>query len=95
MNTTRTPTANRFSQSIRGLTPYRCQTRPTNTRPDSHRGPAPRGWESCSYFMRWLRDTYLASDALKVGDTTPGFLLLDTDGLLHSSEQLRRNGPSS
>jgi hypothetical protein len=77
MNTTRTPTANRFIS------------------PDSYRRPAPRGWESCSYLMRWLRDTYLASHTLKVGDTAPGFLLSDAEGRLHSSEQLRRNGPSS
>ena len=41
--------------------------------------------------MRWLRDTYLASHALKVGDTAPGFLLSDAEGRLHSSEQLRRS----
>ena len=43
--------------------------------------------------MRWLRDTDVASHALKVGDTAPDFLLPDADGRLHSSEQLRRNGP--
>ena len=42
--------------------------------------------------MRWLRDTYLASHALKVGDTAPGFLLSDAEGRLHYSEQLRRRG---
>jgi len=31
--------------------------------------------------------------SLKVGDTAPDFLLPDADGRLHSSEQLRRNGP--
>jgi hypothetical protein len=41
----------------------------------------------------WLRDTDVASHALKVGDTAPDFLLPDADGRLHSSEQLRRNGP--
>lgn len=43
--------------------------------------------------MGWLRDTDVASHALKVGDTAPDFLLPDADGHLHSSEQLRRNGP--
>ena len=41
--------------------------------------------------MGWLRDTDAC--ALKVGDTAPDFLLPDADGRLHSSEQLRRNGP--
>jgi peroxiredoxin len=35
----------------------------------------------------------VASHALKVGDTAPDFLLPDPDGRLHSSEQLRRDGP--
>jgi hypothetical protein len=39
----------------------------------------------------WLRDTDVASHALK--DTAPTFLLPGADGRLHSSEQLRRNGP--
>ena len=43
--------------------------------------------------MGWLRDTYVASHALKVGDTEPDLHLPDADGRLHSSEQLRRNGP--
>jgi peroxiredoxin len=41
----------------------------------------------------WLRDTDVASHALKVGDAAPDFLLPDADGRLHSSEQLRRSGP--
>ena len=47
---------------------------------------------SYSHLVGWLRDTS-ASHALKVGDTLPDFLLPDADGRLHSSEQLRRNGP--
>jgi peroxiredoxin len=49
-------------------------------------------WVSYSHLVGWLRDTD-ASHALKVGDTAPDFLLPDADGHLHSSEQLRRNGP--
>ena len=49
--------------------------------------------ESYSHLVGWLRDTDVASHALKVGDTAPDFLLPDADGRLHSSEQLRRNGP--
>jgi hypothetical protein len=40
----------------------------------------------------WLRDTDVASHALKVGDTAPDLLLPDADRRLRSSEQLRRNG---
>ena len=43
--------------------------------------------------MGWLRDTDVASHALKVGDTAPDFLLPDADRRLHSSEQQRRNAP--
>jgi peroxiredoxin len=41
----------------------------------------------------WLRENDVASRALKAGDTAPDFLLPDVDGRLHSSEQLRREGP--
>jgi len=50
-------------------------------------------WVSYSHLVGWLRDTDVASHALKVGDTAPDFLLPDADGRLHSSQQLRRNGP--
>ena len=50
-------------------------------------------WESYNHLVGWLRDTDVASHALKVGDVAPDFLLPDADGRLHSSEQLRRNGP--
>lgn len=50
-------------------------------------------WESYNHLVGWLRDTDVASRALKVGDDAPDFLLPDADGRLHSSEQLRRNGP--
>jgi peroxiredoxin len=41
----------------------------------------------------WLRTTDVASRALRVGDKAPDFLLPDADGRLHSSEQLRGEGP--
>ena len=50
-------------------------------------------WESYNRLVGWLRDTGVASHALKVGDDAPDFLLPDADGRLHSSEELRRNGP--
>ncbi|WP_407156616.1 peroxiredoxin-like family protein [Bradyrhizobium sp. STM 3557] len=50
-------------------------------------------WESYNHLVSWLRDTEVASRALKVGDDAPDFLLPDADGRLHSSEELRRNGP--
>ncbi|WP_461196032.1 peroxiredoxin-like family protein [Bradyrhizobium sp. UFLA06-06] len=50
-------------------------------------------WESYNHLVGWLRDTDVASRALKVGDEAPDFLLPDADGRLHSSEQLRRDGP--
>ena len=77
MNTTCTPTANRFISP--GFVPTSSAARVG----------------VMQLLMRWLRDTYLASHALKVGDTAPGFLLSDAEGRLHSSEQLRRNGPPS
>lgn len=49
-------------------------------------------WESYKHLVGWLRDTDVASHALKVGAAAPDFLLPDADGRLHSSEQLRRNG---
>ncbi|WP_249143335.1 peroxiredoxin-like family protein [Bradyrhizobium liaoningense] len=50
-------------------------------------------WESYNHLVRWLRDTDVASHALKVGDDAPNFLLPDADGRLHAFEQLRRKGP--
>src|SRR3954468_2420031 len=50
-------------------------------------------WESYNHLVGWLRNTNVASHALKVGDVAPDFLLPDADGRLHSSEQLRANGP--
>lgn len=41
----------------------------------------------------WLRETDVASRALRVGDTAPDFLLPDAYGRLHSSEQLRHHSP--
>ncbi len=50
-------------------------------------------WESYNHLVSWIRDTGVPSRALKVGDVAPDFLLPDADGRLHSSEQLRRDGP--
>jgi hypothetical protein len=56
---------------------------------------SPADWESYNHLVGWLRDTDVASHAFKVGDPAPDFLLPDAVGRLHSSEQLRRNGPLS
>lgn len=50
-------------------------------------------WESYNHLVGWLRDAGVASHALKVGEIAPDFLLPDADGRLHSSEQMRRQGP--
>jgi hypothetical protein len=97
MTTTRTPTANRFqpidpqpdalpmpNQTDKTLAQIRTELLTTFSAADR---------ESYSHLVGWLRDTDVASHALKVGDTAPDFLLPDADGRLHSSEQLRRNGP--
>jgi peroxiredoxin len=49
--------------------------------------------EAYIYLVDWLRKTNVASRALQLGDTAPDFLLPDAYGRLHSSEQLRREGP--
>jgi peroxiredoxin len=54
---------------------------------------SPADWESYNHLVGWLRETGVASRALKVGDAAPDFLLPDADGRLHSSVQLRRDGP--
>src|SRR5262249_11598658 len=53
--------------------------------------PAERA--SYNQLVAWLRNTDVASRALKAGDAAPDFLLPDADGRLHSSEEMRRNGP--
>lgn len=53
----------------------------------------PADWESYNHLVGWLRDTGVASRALKAGDIAPDFLLPDAEGRLHSSEQMRRAGP--
>lgn len=50
-------------------------------------------WDSYNHLVAWLRAADVASQALKIGDDAPDFLLPDAHGRLHSSEQLRRNGP--
>lgn len=49
--------------------------------------------ESYLFLVDWLRKADIASHALQVGDTAPDFLLPDANGRLHSSEQLRGEGP--
>jgi peroxiredoxin len=49
--------------------------------------------EAYTNLVNWLRETDVASRALRVGELAPEFLLPDADGRLHSSEQLRREGP--
>ena len=50
-------------------------------------------WVSYSHLVGWLRDTDVASHAVKVGDTAPDFFLPDADGRLHSSEQRAQPTP--
>ncbi len=50
-------------------------------------------WQSYNHLVEWLRNSNVASRALKVGDVAPDFLLPDVNGRLCSSEQLRRDGP--
>jgi hypothetical protein len=38
-------------------------------------------WESYRHLVGWLRDTDVASHALKVGETAPDFLLPDADAV--------------
>jgi peroxiredoxin len=47
---------------------------------------------SDSYLVGWPPDTDVASHALEIGDTAPGFPPARRDHL-HFSEQLRANGP--
>ena len=97
MTTTRTPAGNRLqpidpqtdalpmpNQTDKTLAQIRTELLMTFSAAD---------WVSYSHLVGWLRDTDVASHALKVGDVAPDFLLPDADGRLHSSEQLRRNGP--
>ena len=50
-------------------------------------------WVNYDRLIDWLKETDIASNALKVGDTAPDFLLPDWEGRLVSSTQLRENGP--
>ena len=49
--------------------------------------------DSYVHLVDWLRKSDVASHALQVGDTAPDFLLPDEQGRLHSSKQLREEGP--
>jgi peroxiredoxin len=50
-------------------------------------------WVNYERLTEWLRETDIASNALKVGDTAPDFLLPDWEGRLVSSARLREKGP--
>ena len=97
MTTTRTPVVNRFQpiDPWPDALPMPNQTDKT-TLPDSHRAVNDvqrRRLGVIQPLASWLRDTDVVSHALMVGDAAPDFLLPDSDGRLHSSEQLRPNGP--
>jgi len=49
--------------------------------------------KSYTHLVDWLRKSEVATHALQIGDKAPDFLLPDAHGRLHSSEQLRREGP--
>lgn len=49
--------------------------------------------EAYAHLVDWLREMDIVSHALQVGDTAPDFLLPDENGRLHSSMQLRDEGP--
>jgi hypothetical protein len=89
MATTRRPAANRF-QPIGPQPDALAQIRTELLTTCSA-----AGWESYNHLVGWLRDTDVASHALRVGEAAPDFVLRDADARLHSSEQLRRNGPRS
>lgn len=46
-----------------------------------------------AYLVDWLRQADVISSAVQIGDTAPDFLLPDEQGRLHSSKQLRSEGP--
>jgi peroxiredoxin len=98
MTVTRTPPANRCPP----IDPQLDDSRPTPNRTDKTLAQmrtelltkfSAADWESYNHLVGWLRNTGVASHALKIGDDSPDFLLPDADGRLCSSEQLRRNGP--
>ncbi|MCC8935503.1 AhpC/TSA family protein [Bradyrhizobium sp. Arg68] len=98
MTTTRMPPADRFQPidpQLDNSLPMLSQTDKTlaRMRTELLTTFSSADWESYNHLVGWLRDTGVASHALKVGDHAPDFLLPDADGRLHSSEQLRRNGP--
>lgn len=49
--------------------------------------------ESYAHLVDHLRKTDATANALQVGDTAPDFLLPDENGRLHSSKDLRSEGP--
>jgi peroxiredoxin len=49
--------------------------------------------QAYTHLVDWLRKTDVVSHALQIGDTAPDFLLPDEQGRLHSSKQLRGEGP--
>ena len=50
-------------------------------------------WVNYDRLTDWLREADIASNALKVGDTAPDFLLPDWEGRLVSSARMREKGP--
>ena len=50
-------------------------------------------WVNYDRLTDWLRETDIASSALKAGDMAPDFLLPDWEGRLVSSARMREKGP--
>ena len=97
MTATRTPPTNHFKpidpQSDATSMPNQTDKTLAQIRSELLATFSAADWESYNHLVGWLRDTDVASHALKVGDTAPDFVLPDANGRLHSSEQLRRDGP--
>lgn len=97
MTATRTPPTNRFKpidpQSDAPSMPNQTDKTLAQIRSELLATFSAADWESYNHLVGWLRDTGVASHALKVGDPAPDFVLPDANGRLHSSEQLRRDGP--
>ena len=97
MTATRTPPANHFKpidpQSDATSMPNQTDKTLAQIRSELSATFSAADWESYNHLVGWIRDAGVASHALKVGDTAPDFVLPDANGRLHSSEQLRRDGP--
>jgi len=97
MTATRTPPTNRCKpidpQSDATLMPNQTGKALAQIRSELLATFSTADWESYNHLVAWIRSTGVASQALKVGDTAPDFVLPDANGRLYSSEQLRRDGP--